>query len=82
MDGTSLELFCEKAYAAVVKELTQIHELETYEPMASYLSWEEKKKALDYLLFTIEKRNRDIKARIVADVSKQRTYDGYDKADG
>ena len=41
-----IELFGEKAYAAVVKELTQIHELDTYEPiMASYLSWEEKKMA-------------------------------------
>ena len=29
-----------------------------------------------------EKRNGDIKARKVADGSKQRTYDGYDKSDG
>ena len=28
-----MELFGEKADAAVVKELTQIHELETYEPI-------------------------------------------------
>ena len=35
-----IELFGEKADAAVVKELTQIYELEEYEPiMASDLSW-------------------------------------------
>ena len=50
--------------------------------MASYMSWEEKKKALDYLLFITENRNRDIKSRRVVDGSKQRTYDGYDKANG
>ena len=66
-----------------MKELTQIHKLETYKPiMASDLSWEEKKKVLDSLLFITEKRNGDVKARKVADGSKQHTYDGYDKADG
>ena len=53
-----IEMFGEKADAADVKELKQIHEIETYEPiMASYLSWEEKKKALDSLLFITEKKN-------------------------
>ena len=78
-----MELFGKKEDAAVVKELTQIHELETYEPiMASGLSWEEKKKALESLLFITEKRNGDIKARKVSDDSKHRTYNRYDKADG
>ena len=78
-----MELFGKKAYAAVVKELTQIHELEMYEPiLASDLSWEENKKALESLLFITEKRNRDIKARKLSDGSKQCTYDGYDKSDG
>ena len=66
-----VELFVEKAYAYVVKELTQIHELETYEPiMALDMSWEEKKKASDSLLFITEKINGDIKARKVANGSK------------
>ena len=78
-----IDLFGKKADAAVVKELTQIQELETYEPItASDMSWEEKKKALESLLFITEKRNRDIKARKVGDGSKQRMYDGYNKADG
>ena len=66
-----------------MKELTNIHKLDTYEPiMASDLSWEENKNALESLIFITEKRNGDIKARKLADGSKQRTYDGYDKADG
>ena len=39
-------------------------------------------KALASLMFITKKRNGDIKARKVADGSKQRTYDVYDKADG
>ena len=37
--------------------------------MASDLSWEEKKKALESLLFIAENRKRDIKASKVADDS-------------
>ena len=49
---------------------------------ASNLLWEEKKKALESLTSVIEKRNGDIQAREVADGSKQRMYDGYNKSDG
>ena len=38
--------------------------------------------SLSSLLFITEKRNGDIKARKVADDSKQRSYDGYGKSDG
>ena len=66
-----------------MKELTQIHELETYEPiMDSDMPWEENKKALESLLFITEKINGDTKARKLSDGSKQCTYDSYDKADG
>ena len=76
------ELFGDSAYDAIMKELKQIHLFETYEPLkASELSWEEKKEALNSLLFVTEKRNRDIKARNVADGSKQRTFEGYEKKD-
>ena len=50
--------------------------------MGSDMSWEEKNKALESLLFITEKRNGDIKLRRLADSSKQRTYDGYDMDDG
>ena len=36
---------------------------------------------MDSLLFIAENRNGDIKARKVADGSKKRMYDGYNKAD-
>ena len=77
-----IQLFGDKVDVAVQKELKQIHELETYEPMiASNLSWEDNKKALGSLLFITDKRNGDIKARKVVEGSKQRTYYGYEKSD-
>ena len=52
--------------------------MDTYVPLhKSDLTFEDRKKALASLLFITEKRNGDIKARKVADGSKQRTYDGY-----
>ena len=78
-----LELFGEKADAALHKELTHIHKMDTYEPLhKSNLTFEDRKKALALLMFITEKRNGDIKARKVDDGSKQRTYDGYDKSAG
>ena len=76
-------LFGAKADAAVQKELIQIHVMDTYEPVhKTDLTIEDRKKALASLMFITKKRNGDIKARKVADRSKQRTYDGYDKSDG
>ena len=76
------ELFGDKADAAVMRELNQINNFETYVPLkASNLLWEEKKKALESLNFVTEKRNRDIKVRKVADGSNQHAYDGYNKSD-
>ena len=70
------ELFGDRADASAMRELNQINDFETYVPLkASDLSWEEKKKVLKFLIFVTEKRNKDIKARKVADGSKQRTYD-------
>ena len=57
--------------------------MDTYEQVhKSDLTFEDRKKALVSLMFITKKRNRDIKARKVADGSKQRTYDGYKKSDG
>jgi hypothetical protein len=59
-----LEIFCDRASVAMVKELSEIHGLEVYEPiLASDLSWEEKKQALESLLMITEKCNGIIKAR-------------------
>jgi hypothetical protein len=78
-----LELFGDRADASVTKELTQIHDLGTYEPIdLKTMSYEDRKRALASLLFVTEKRNGDIKVRKVADGSKQRSYNGYNKSDG
>ena len=77
-----LELFGGNADMVVQKELNQIHQMDTYEPVhKSNLTFEDRKKALASLMFITEKRNGDIKARKIADGSKQRTYDGYKKSD-
>ena len=78
-----LELFGDAADVAVKKELSQIHELSTYEPLAlSELTSQEIKDALESLMFITDKRNGNIKARKVADGSKCRTYAGYENSDG
>ena len=64
------DVFGDKTDTAVMRGLNQINDFETYVPLkASGLSWEEKKKALESLIFVTEKRNGDIKARKVADVA-------------
>ena len=50
--------------------------------MKYLLTMEDRIKALASLMFITEKRNRDIKARKVADYSNHWTYDGYNKLDG
>ena len=77
------ELVGDRADAAVMRKLNWINNSETYVSLkASNLPLEEKKKALESLIFVTEKRNGDIKARKVLESSKQRTYDGYNKSDG
>ena len=73
-------LFREKADTAITKELQQIHDLKTYDPVyKSDLSQKERKDALESLMFITEKTNGTVKARKVSDGSKQRTYNGYEK---
>ena len=78
-----VELFGDKAEAATVKELTQIHNMDTYTPLFSHdLTKTQRDKALSALFFLTEKRDGRIKGRKVAVGSKQRTYEGYNKSDG
>lgn len=78
-----VELFGDKVNVAVQKELREFHDLETYKPiLESDILLKDKKDALESLLFIVEKRNSNIKARKVADSSKQRTYAVYNKVDG
>ena len=78
-----LNIFCDKVDVAMQKELLHIHAMDTYEPiMKSLLTIEDRRKSLASLILVTKKINGDIKARKVAGVIKQRTYDGYDKSDG
>ena len=82
------ELFGDKADEAVLKELTEVDDFETYKPVHKEdLSPEDCKNALESLMKITEKRedetgNRKINGRMVADGSKQRSYKGYEKSDG
>ena len=56
-----------------MKDLTQIHDMDTYLPLdASTLTWEQIKRALSSILYLVEKRSGDIKGRMCVDGSKQR----------
>ena len=77
-----LELFVDRAKEATTKELQQLHDFGTYIPQeAKSLSRAERMKALYALMFIVEKRNGNIKARKCAVGSKQWTFPGYVKAE-
>ena len=82
------ELFGEKAEQATMTELTQIDDFETYKPIHKHeLSEQDRRDALESMIKVTEKRadeegHRKIKSRMVADGSKQRSYEGYEKSDG
>ena len=69
-------------------ELSQIDDFETYRPLHKHeLSEQDRRDALDSMIKVTEKRadkesNRKIKSRMVADGSKQRSYEGYEKSGG
>ena len=76
-----VELFGDRSKVAAIKELRQIHNMETYTPMdPKHLTWDLKNKALSALFFLTEKCNGDIKAQKVSRGDKQRTFDGYIKS--
>ena len=76
-------LFGDKAEDATTTELRTIHDMCTYEPLDAFkLIRDEKRDALESLLFITEKRGGRVKSRKCAIGSKQRTYDGYDKSAG
>ena len=70
-----LKLFGKRAEDATTKEFTQLHDTESFIPMdAAALSYEERREALNALLFLTEKRDGKIKARVPVDGSPQRKY--------
>ena len=70
-----LKVYGEKGHAAVQSELSQIHDRGVFEPQdPKKLSYQEIKDCLESHLFLEEKRNKDIKGRIVGGGNKQRSY--------
>ena len=81
------KLFGNKADEAVLNELTEIDNFETYKPVHKKdLSYEDRRNALELLMNTKKCKkktgDRKIRGRMVADGSKQRSYEGYEKSDG
>ena len=67
--------FGERGNAALLKELNQLHKRQALMPKKKeYMSYEERKKALRYLMFIKEKRDGTIKARGCEDGRSHREY--------
>jgi hypothetical protein len=70
-----LRKFGSRGQTAAVKELTQLHIMDTWTPMsADKLSREQRMRALSSLLFLKEKRTGDIKGRACINGAPQRAY--------
>jgi hypothetical protein len=73
--------FGDAGVQAVLKELLQLHDRGVIEPKSAHvLSREEKRAALQYLMFLKKKRNGMIKGRGCADGRKQRAYTTKEEA--
>jgi len=77
-----LKRFGKDGEFAVTKELTQIHDMDTYIPVDSdKLTAKQKRKAMESLIFLTENHDGRIKSRMCGDGSKQRRRPGYKKED-
>ena len=82
------ELSGEKAKRATTTKLSQIDDFETYWPLHKHeLSEQDRRDALESMINVTKKRADEeghckIKSQMVADDSKQRSYEGYEKSDG
>jgi hypothetical protein len=69
-----LNSISEVGETAAVTKLTQLHTYETYHPVhAKLLSPKERRQALSSLMNIVEKRDGQVRARAVADGSKECT---------
>jgi hypothetical protein len=76
-----IKAFGNAGIEAVLKELQQLHDRKVLEPKnAATLTQDEKRAALQYLMFLKQKRNGTIKGRGCADGRKQRDYTTKEEA--
>jgi hypothetical protein len=67
--------FGKPGWDAALKEMKQLNDREVFEPInVSQLSAIEKKRALESLIFLVEKKDKTIKGRTCANGSTQRKY--------
>jgi hypothetical protein len=70
-----IKKFREKGKAAAMKEMQQLHDREVFAPIkVEDLTESERKKAMESLIFLVEKRDGTIKGRTCADGRPQRSY--------
>jgi hypothetical protein len=73
--------FGDKGIQATTDELKQLHERQVFRPInIDALTDTEKQRAMESLIFLVEKKDQRIKARTCAHGSVQRTYIGTDEA--
>jgi hypothetical protein len=71
--GAGIKKFKERGETGVTKELTQMHDMDVFHPVArELLTKEERTKALSSLMFLKEMRDQSVKACMCADGWKQR----------
>jgi hypothetical protein len=71
--GAGIKMFKERGEAGVTKELTQMHDMNVFRPVArDLLTKKERTKALSLLMFLKEKRDQSVKARMCKGGRKQR----------
>ena len=76
-----LKMWGNKGWSAVEAELSQIHNRDVLDPQDhSKLTHEEKRNALESHLFLEEKKNKEIKGKMVGGGNKQRSYTSRQEA--
>lgn len=76
-----LKMFGDKAKQAVNKEMKQLHNRAVFKPIHVHeMTQLERKRAMESLIFLVEKRDGRIKARTCANGSTQRSYISKDEA--
>ena len=70
-----IKLFGDEGHKSVNKELQQLHDMQTYEPVHAHeLTREQRKEALSSLMFMMQKRCGRVKSRACVNGSKQREW--------
>lgn len=70
-----IKVFGDKGMNAAHKEIKQLHERTAFKPIhVATMTPQERKKAMESLIFLVEKKNGSVKARTCADGSVQRIY--------